>query len=207
MSALVGTYFELDREELFAQLWSEISLPATDRGGQVLLVTSSWRSEGRSLVAAGLATAIANDLGSAVLVDLDWRKPALHQSFHEELSPGVTDVLAGRDLRSALRSVDGGRISLLTAGEAGEGGARLFSSARLEGLFEGLRGLGKVVVLDSPPVQAGALTCSLAAQADGTLLVVRAGRTLEREAKKVCDRLTSVQGVNLLGLVLNDVRE
>jgi Mrp family chromosome partitioning ATPase len=62
-------------------------------------------------------------------------------------------------------------------------------------------------VLDSPPVQAGALACTLAAVADGALLVVRAGRTLEREAKQACDRLASVQGATILGLVLNDVRE
>lgn len=51
------------------------------KGGKVLLVTSVAENEGKSTLAANLALALAEEQNRVLLLDCDFRQPALHKIF------------------------------------------------------------------------------------------------------------------------------
>jgi Mrp family chromosome partitioning ATPase len=60
-----------------------------------------------------------------------------------------------------------------------------------------------VIVLDTPPVLVSADAATLAASADGVILVVRAGQT-DRGAAELARQRVSSAGGRVFGAVLND---
>lgn len=75
--------------------------------GRSLLVTSPMPAEGKSLVAANLAYALALSGDDVICVDADLRRPSLHRYFGLERSTGgVSEVFAGRlEFDEALREI------------------------------------------------------------------------------------------------------
>ena len=51
------------------------------RGGKVLLVTSVAENEGKSTLAANLALALSEEQNRVLLLDCDFRQPALYKIF------------------------------------------------------------------------------------------------------------------------------
>jgi succinoglycan biosynthesis transport protein ExoP len=59
----------------------------------ILLVTSSTPSDGKTFVSANLAIAMANTGLQVILVDADLRQPHIHQLFKVEESKGMAEIL------------------------------------------------------------------------------------------------------------------
>jgi succinoglycan biosynthesis transport protein ExoP len=195
-------------EAAFRRLRDELSLQGGALPALAVLVTSARRGEGRTSVAVGLARAFARTSpGSVVLADFDLLQPSLHRLFDRPAGPGVSEVLRGEvPLESALSPVAGGALLLLRAGAGSEDVGPLLGSAAMVQLMSDLRARAKTVILDSTPVASGPEVHAAAALADGVVLVVRADRTIEREARAACARLRAA-GANVVGVVLNAGRE
>jgi receptor protein-tyrosine kinase len=120
--------------------------------GRSLLVTSPMPAEGKSLVAANLAYALALSGDDVICVDADLRRPSLHRYFGLERSTGgVSEVFAGRlQVDEALREirliesvarnrVDGraaggpGQGSTTVSVESGEGRLRVLTAGTMSG--------------------------------------------------------------------------
>jgi receptor protein-tyrosine kinase len=118
--------------------------------GRSLLVTSPMPSEGKSLVAANLAYALALSGDDVICVDADLRRPSLHRYFGlERTTGGVSEVFAGRlEVDEALREirlveavarnrVDGpaaaGQAATAVSVESGEGRLRVLTAGALSG--------------------------------------------------------------------------
>ncbi len=197
----------LTAKAAFARLRDEICLRTGSAPG-VIIVASARRGDGRTSVAAGLAGAFARTFPTpALLVDFDLARPALHTLFGVPVAPGVSDLLREScDLPDALRRVGDGTIGLLPAGSRSEDASALLASPRLGWLMDALRSQSEAVVVDAPPVETGTQVRLLSAAADGALLVVRADRTTERDARSAYASLAASHGVNVLGVVLSAAR-
>jgi Mrp family chromosome partitioning ATPase len=65
--------------------------------GPAILITSPMPEEGKSLVAANLAFALASGGGDVICIDADLRRPSIHRYLGLELNTGgLSDVLSGR---------------------------------------------------------------------------------------------------------------
>ena len=73
-------------------------------------------------------------------------------------------------------------------------------------LMASLKAQFDVIIIDAPPVLPVADPCILGAQADGTLLVVRAGRTQRRTVVQAQNRLQQMK-VDIIGCVLTHVEQ
>jgi Mrp family chromosome partitioning ATPase len=71
---------------------------------RTILVTSPAPVDGKSLVAANLAIAMAGAGLSVVMVDADLRRPRLHALFGLNQEPGLTDALWQDDRGRCLKS-------------------------------------------------------------------------------------------------------
>jgi non-specific protein-tyrosine kinase len=73
-------------------------------------------------------------------------------------------------------------------------------------LIDRLKDEADYVIFDAPPVLALTDAAVLATKVDGTILVLRAGKTSRDDAREAKEQLQKVRA-NLLGVVLNDVKQ
>ena len=83
------------RAEAIRQLRTNLRYFGTDGQVQVLMITSSVESEGKTTTAANLAQAFAQAGRRTLLVDGDLRKPKLKRYLDLEGAAGLTTVLIG----------------------------------------------------------------------------------------------------------------
>src|SRR5438132_10705791 len=104
----------------------------------VLLVTSPGRGEGKSVTAANLALAMAQEYQQRIcVVDANLRHPHLHRLFDLAEAPGLTDVLIGRaSLDDALVTLDEHHITVLPAGDPAAHPAELLGTVTMRRLLE-----------------------------------------------------------------------
>ena len=166
----------------------------------VLLVTSSLRGEGKSLLAGQLARSLASLDARVLLVDLDvWRPTvataaALAQAAPTDLE--IDGVIVQRDPETGLEMlpVGGGHAAMPRAAAFAK---RLAAACAPEIAYD-------LIILDAPPVLAIPDVLAAAARADATLLVVRFEHTRAEAVRAAQLRLASV-GVRPLGTVLTRV--
>jgi capsular exopolysaccharide synthesis family protein len=168
----------------------------------VVLVTSPGRGDGKSMTAANLALAIAQESQRRVcLADADLRQPQQHRLFGVPEGPGLADVLIDQaSLDEALVTVEDYQMSLLPAGMVSAHPAELLGTTAMRQMLDQLRSRFDCVVVDAPAVLPLADVGILAPLVDSVLLVVRAGVTLK---PAIHDALAAIERDKLLGLVLN----
>ena len=167
-----------------------------------LLITSTIPQEGKSMVAANLACALARRTQQkTLLLDGDLRRPSVAKLFGLGKLPGIGDWLQGEcGAAQSIYSLEETGLWVLPAGNVPRNPLELIQSGRLSTLLEQLTGWFDWIVIDSPPVLPLADTSIWMRQADGILLVTRQGATEKEQLKR---GLEAVDTSKLLGAVLN----
>jgi len=192
--------------EAFRVLATNIRLSSMDSRLRTILVTSPAPADGKSVVAANLAVAMAGAGLRVVAVDADLRSSRLHVLFGLNREWGLTDALWQDNARRYLKSTGVEGVRFLASGKLPLDPVSVVSSPRMKKLLDDLAQEADLVIIDSPPVLLVADTAILAAEADGVLLVVREGRTGRQPARRAVEALRQAR-TPLLGVVLNGVRD
>jgi non-specific protein-tyrosine kinase len=191
--------------EAYRTLRVNVEFAALDSSIRTLLVTSTTPGEGKSVTSANLAVAFAQAGTRVLLVDADLRKPGVHKLFDLPNMHGLTTMLRGDTVPEVLsQPTEQGNLSILTTGPLPANPAELLGSHRMQAVLELLRKSADLVIFDSPPLQAVTDAAVLSAVVDGTLLVVKAGRSRRAPVQKSREALARA-GANVLGVVLNEV--
>ncbi|MDX2178421.1 MAG: CpsD/CapB family tyrosine-protein kinase [Bryobacteraceae bacterium] len=170
-----------------------------------VVVTSPSPAEGKSMAAVNLALAEAHLEGNlTLLADFDFRRPVVHQLFQISRSPGITDFLLGKaPIEDCIKKIAGTNLYVMPAGEAVINPLELLNLARVRELVSVMPKVFNWVILDSPPLLFAADASLLGTMCDGTILVVRIGRTtidsVTRAVNSLCEN-------NVLGIVVNGAR-
>ena len=179
-------------------------------GPCTLVVTSAAPQEGKTLIATNLAVTFARGGARVLLVDCDIHRPRLHRLFRASRAPGLMDLLrssaADTTLNqrvTAIRRTGIDRLFFLPCGADPQDNPELLEPAMLRGMLKQLHAEFDVILLDTPPVLVSADAATLAASADGVIMVVRAGQT-DRGAADVARQRVVSAGGRVLGVVLND---
>ncbi len=151
----------------------------------------------------GLALA---DLGRRTLIiDGDVRRGHLHHLLGGSRKPGLTDFLKGRITRSQLvERTAYGNLDRISSGTRRQDGPELLQSSAMASLLAELRSVYDVILVDTPPIGAGADALALGTLTGNFLIVVRTGATDREVTEAKLDMLERLP-VRLLGAVLNDV--
>ncbi len=165
-----------------------------------VLITSTIAEEGKSLVAANLAGALARRKERVLLIEGDMRRPTLAQRFGLGMLNGLAESLESGLVSFNIYKLSVPDFWLMPAGDSPANPLELMQSGRLSQLTEQLEPMFDWIIIDSPPLLPLADTTVWQRFADGTLLVVREGTT-EKDALK---RGTEIlKKGDLLGVVLN----
>ena len=192
--------------EAFRSLRTSVKFLTVDREVRVVQITSPSPGEGKTVVAANLATVFAQAGDRVVLVGGDLRRPRAEELLGVPLTPGLTGVLIGDvSLPQAIRPVDGlANLSVLPAGYPPPNPSELLSGERARRLIDVLAQTYDLVIIDCPPVLPVTDALVLARMADTTLLVTSANKTSRRELDRAVELLQQV-GAPLVGTVLTSL--
>jgi capsular exopolysaccharide synthesis family protein len=192
--------------EAFLKLRTNLQFMDIDNPPRVIVVTSPLPGDGKSTIAANLAAALSMSDRRVVLVDGDLRRPVVADSFGLVEGAGLTDVLIGRvdfvDVAQQVPMLP--NLYVLAAGGIPPNPSELLGSMAMRRLLERLADAGYIVIIDAPPVLPVTDAAVLTASADGALVVVTAGQTLDTQLGAALTSLQAVQG-HTLGVVLNRV--
>lgn len=192
--------------EAYRILRTNLQFASIDEPVKTLLVTSPDASEGKSITAGNLATALAQSGRHVIILDCDMHRPRLHRVFNTVNNVGVTSALLseGADPTTFLQRTDVENLRLMTTGPLPPNSAELLGSQRMRHLLDTLGEQADYIVLDSPPVLALSDAAVLATQVDGVLLVILSGKTRVEGLKRAQAVLEQVNA-SIVGVLLNRV--
>lgn len=174
---------------------------------RVILVTSTSRGEGKTLLATNVAVALAHARQRVLLVDGDMRRPRLHSIFDVERGPGLADLLTSSAKGdTVLRETRLANLTLLPAGTEPTQTADLLGFDPITQMLSTLDRQFDWVIVDSPPVDAATDACLLAHRVARVLFVVAGRKVSRRAARTAIDRL-SAAGADFVGAVLTRMHQ
>lgn len=192
--------------EAFRTLRTNLDFASVDKPLRTLLVTSAVPGEGKSTVSANIAVAFAQGGKRVILLDADMRRPTQHRFFDLPNTQGLTTMLRSEDtdLSTVAHQLEEPNLRLIATGPLPPNPAELLGSQRMRDLIARLAGDADLVVIDSPPLHAVTDAAVLAAEVDGTLLVVHAGRTKRGAVRQAAEALERV-GAHVVGATINQL--
>jgi exopolysaccharide/PEP-CTERM locus tyrosine autokinase len=172
----------------------------------VIAVTSSIGSEGKSITAANLAITIAKtNEHEILLIDADLRRPTLHWLLNISTETGLSDCINdGIDIGDAIVRVEPVKLAFMSAGKVTGKPAASFSLNKLMDALEDVkkRYPDSLIIIDTPPLLPFAETRLLCSLADGVVFVVKDDMAT---MQNVSESMEILHDSNVLGIVYNDV--
>jgi polysaccharide biosynthesis transport protein len=194
--------------EAYGILQTNIAFSRPEAPIKVLVLTSPLPGEGKTTTAVNLALTLTERGLAVCLIDADLRRGQVHEVFGLPREPGLSEVLRGtHPFEVVSREVQVGesrRLTVLTAGGSVASPPGLVGSLRMRAFLGQLRERFDLIVVDTPPVNILTDAALIGANADGVLLVVRAGATDTAALGYAVEQLNHVRAP-ALGVVLNDV--
>ncbi|MGI9602025.1 MAG: polysaccharide biosynthesis tyrosine autokinase [Acidimicrobiales bacterium] len=190
--------------EAYRRVRTSLQFLAVNTELKVVQVTSPRPGDGKSTTAANLAIAYAQTGKRVLIIDLDLRKPRIHEVFSLRAFPGVSDMLVNDlDLEDAYRRpVPDLSLHVIPAGHRAPNPAELLGSEAATKLIDSLRDVVDVVIVDSPPVLAVTDPLVIADKVDATILVCDAKSSDSRDISRSLEMLRQVNAP-LVGTILN----
>jgi succinoglycan biosynthesis transport protein ExoP len=184
-----------------------IDLTAITRSMKYIGILSALPGEGKSTVAANLASLFANGGAKTLLLDGDLRNPGLSQHLAPQAVRGLQQVIRGAvTLDAALWSDPNTGLKFLPAGVTGRitDSADLMGSERTKSILRSLSERFDYIIIDLPPLGAAVDARAISPQIDGFIMVVEWCRTREDALREALTAMEMAKE-KIIGGVLNKV--
>ncbi len=174
---------------------------------QCVLVTSSTSHEGKTFVATNLATSFALAQRKTVIVDFDLRKPSINRYFKGNESIGLSNYFLGEaalpDIIQTTPHID--NLDFIAGGPVAPNLVEAITEPLLTALFEQLKAIYDIVVIDCAPVGIISDGILLDSYVDYSLFVIRSGQTTKRMVEKAKEMFEQHKLVNP-SIIFNGVK-
>jgi len=194
-----------------------------EKGPVSVMITSSGAAEGKTLTALNLAFASANSGLRTLFIELDLRRPVIHEIFSIPKTPGLTDLIVKKaDIENVIRSITdfvGGSISydyllkfpgidnlkIITSGSTPYNVVDILDNADWVNIIDNLKSYFDFIIFDGTPVLLFVDSVIVGKRVDGVVIVYKAGKIARNALKRAKEQITGV-GAKMLGIVLNGVK-
>lgn len=181
------------------------SLAKTLHNPNIIMVTSSRPSEGKTFTATNLAMSIASEQDKTVLlIDADVLKPNVLNTLGLERRKGLMEYLTGDvdDISDVLYSTNIDKLKIIPAGKSHHLSTELLASQKMHDTVDEFanRYPDRVVIFDTPPligINESAILANFAGQA---VVVVEEGKAKISDIKMSVERLNPDMAI---GFVVN----
>jgi succinoglycan biosynthesis transport protein ExoP len=170
---------------------------------QTLLVTSIAPEEGKSFTSSNLAIIFAKQQKRTLLIDADFRRGVLHNSFGKKKEPGFANYLTNSlYLSEIVQDTYIPNLYLISCGSLVVNPDEILGSIRFKKFLDEARRKFDFIIIDAPPLNVATDAVIVSTQVDAVVIVIRANKTNRNEAKERLDVFKTVPA-NLIGVVLN----
>jgi capsular exopolysaccharide synthesis family protein len=170
-----------------------------------LMISSAAPGEGKSTLAANLASVFAHAGTRTLLIDADLRRGVQHQLFDQPLSPGLSDYLQGEVAWPDLvRPTSVANLDLITRGAVPRRPGDLFLNVLADQLLRESLAAYDIVLWDTAPLLAANDAANLCAKMEGILFVARIRHTPASALHTALGDLAQ-KHAKILGVILNAV--
>jgi succinoglycan biosynthesis transport protein ExoP len=194
--------------EAYRQLRTSVLLSTPGQPPQVLLVTSSLPSEGKTTTAVNVAMSLAQTGANVLIIDSDMRRPRIHSIFKLANQEGLSTILSRKlkdeEIEALIKRDENSGLFLLPSGAIPPNPAELIGSQQMKQLLAFLKSNFDHIVIDSPPIASFTDGILISLMSDGAILVVHGGKSSRTVVRHARQQLRNV-GAKLLGVVLNKV--
>lgn len=201
---VIAGFYNNPQSTVFRMLRTQVLKKMRTNRWQTLAITSPTAGEGKSVVSANLAIAIAMELNQTVLlVDMDLRNPSVSKYFGLDVKIGLREYLSGdHSLSEVLVNPGIKRLVILPGVGRAEDSAELLSSPKMASLVDDIKSQydSRVIIFDVPPILQTDDVLLSAGYFDSTLLVLEDGKNNKSNITKA---LQLLEGSHLMGTVLN----
>ena len=189
--------------EAYRMIRTNIEFSNIDVKNKSIVFTSATTQEGKSTTIANTAIAMAQSGAKVLILDCDLRKPMLHKLFNVSNEVGLVNIaIKGQpveEVRHEIKDVPG--LHVVTCGPIPPMPSELLVSKGFRTMLKDLKETYDYIFMDTPPVLSVTDATILAAEAEGTILIVSHGSTpieMVKTAKKALEKVNA----HLLGVIL-----
>lgn len=202
--------------ESFRKVRTNLQFSGPRETQRTLLITSPSPGDGKTSVAINLAASMAHSNQRVLLIDCNFRRPAIRERFEGSRPDGLSNVLTNQArVEDVVTSAGIPNLYVLTSGPMPPRPAELLGSQRMSDLLtqaiereiviDGKPVRFDRVILDGPPSLLISDAMVLAMQVDGVLVVARADTNAKGALKRAREQLEAVNA-RVVGAILNGVR-
>jgi capsular exopolysaccharide synthesis family protein len=194
-----------DIEEAYQRLGTHLLLPTREQPVlRDLMVVASQHGEGATTTAALFASTLAKRKKlDVLLIEANFRTPALEQVFPIQRNGGFAELVEGRQgIETVVQPTPQPQLFVVTSGHYESSPSAILESNRFNEVMERLHERFQFVVFDSSPANVYTDALILGPRMDGTVFVVEADRTRIDEAQRAKRQLER-GGTKMLGALLN----
>lgn len=193
--------------EAIKTLRSNIKFSGIDNPIKTIVITSSIPGEGKSTISHFLAIEMAKAGNKTLIVECDLRRPTQGNLFKVRPKKGLTKYLSGDcTLEEAAAVTNTENLYFLDVDSKVVNPVEMLGSERFKKAMEEMREKFDIVIFDTLPLASFIEGALVAANADATIVVVRAGYTPQRAIVGSLDQLEKANA-NVIGTVLNGIEE
>ncbi|MCA9310012.1 MAG: hypothetical protein KDA21_02340 [Phycisphaerales bacterium] len=192
--------------ESVRQIRTDVLRECRKAGHKTLLFVGGMPGSGTTSLVTNLAmNSAATDL-RVLVVDANFRRPALHKTLGCKAGPGLGDVLTGKaGFEQVVQTTDVQGLDVIAAGEPENRIFERFTTAAMADFVRTAREKYDLVLFDSAPAVVAGDALAVASHVDASVLVVRA----YSEKRGLVSRLRNQFGdtkAEFLGVIVNGVR-
>lgn len=192
--------------ESFRSLRVNLQYLTLGSSANVIGITSSRESEGKTFCSVNLAAVMAYSGRRTILVDTDMRRPRVASYFQLENRKGLSNFLVGDgSIKEIINNTDHKGFDVITSGPIPPNPIDLIGNPRMEELINSLKQTYSTIILDSPPVGYVSEYIILMKYTDANLYIVRSDYTNRNSLKKI-NKLFERKKLNNFSVLLNDVK-
>ena len=192
--------------ESFRHLRTNLQFMGRGDSSHVIAVTSTVGGEGKTTICINLAAIMSMADKKTVILNLDMRKPTLHEKFGLSNGQGMSSLLSGSvSLDNVIQNTEYENLDIITSGPVPPNPSELIQSDLMERIVEKLKEVYDVIILDTPPVGLVTDARTLMHLADTSIYVLRADHSKKAFLKNI-DKLATSEHIDGLGILLNDVK-
>lgn len=191
--------------EMLRSIRTRIEFILQRKTGLVLTITSTQSGDGKTFLSSNLAALYAMTGKRTLLIDMDIRKPNIHEKLGLDNGMGVTNYLINDcTLDDIILKNTPFDFDVMRAGTIPPNPGELIRSDQLTEMLSMLRERYDFIIIDSSPIGQVPDAYALVEQTDLTLFVVRCLQTNRFFAKNTLQQL-SVDHKNKIQVVLSDI--
>ncbi|WP_346884829.1 CpsD/CapB family tyrosine-protein kinase [Clostridium sp. UBA4395] len=189
--------------ESYKSIRTSLKYSSVDKTIKTIVITSSVPGEGKSTIAGNLALCLSESGNKVLIIDCDLRRPSLHKKFRLSNLKGITDCLIDKDnLKESIQEFTSD-LSVISSGTIPPNPSEILGSKTFERFLKNIGSTYDYIILDTPPLLAVTDASILAGKADATIIVVKYGKTREKDINLAYKELKKVNA-NVVGSILNN---